>query len=57
MSKDKRIELGEKLDNVEDSPSKFDVVTIFFLPKILETQDNLDEPKEKGDNIMFDTQI
>ena len=48
---------GEKLDKVEDSPSKFGHCDYFFSPQILETQDNLDEPKEEGDSIMFDAQI
>ena len=47
---------GEKLDKVEDSPSKFEIVTNFS-PQILETQDNLDEHKEEEDSIMFDAQI
>ena len=47
---------GEKLDKVEDSPSKFGHRD-YFSPQILETQDNLDEPEEEEDSIMFDAQI
>jgi hypothetical protein len=47
MSKDKRIELGEKLDNVEDSPSKFDTVTNIFFPKFLKHRTTWMSPKRK----------
>jgi len=50
MSKKKRDELKRKLEDVDDSPDKSQITPILPPPKVLKTQDNLEEPSRGQDN-------
>ena len=57
LSKQKRDKSKQKLEEVEDSPQNS--LTMPMLPPspILETHDSLGEPKEEGDNTIFELQM
>jgi hypothetical protein len=40
------------LEEAEDSPNNLDSMPILPPPKVLETQDNSEDPKGEGDNII-----
>ena len=54
MSNQQRDELKQKLEETENSHNNSDIKPILHPPLFLETQDNLDEPKEEEDNIMLE---
>ena len=57
MGKEKRDKLKRKLEEAKDSPNNLDSMPIVPPPKILETQENLEDPEREGSNIMFETEI
>ena len=54
MSKDKRGKLKRKLEDVNNSPDKLQIMPILPPPKVLKTQDNLEEPSRGQNNEMLE---
>ena len=54
MSKEKRNDLKQKLEEADDSPDYSYTMPFLPPPQVLETQDILEEPEGEGDNIMLE---
>ena len=54
ISKEKRDELKQKLEDVDDSPDKLQITHILPPPKILKKQDKLEERSGRQDNEMLE---
>jgi hypothetical protein len=49
--------INAKLEEADGSPDNEHNVPILLRPQVLETQDNLEEPKGEGDSILFEASI
>ena len=54
MSKEKRDELKQKLEEADDSPNNSDIMPMSPLTEVLESQDNMEEAKGEEDNTIHE---
>ena len=57
MSKEKRDELKRKLEEADDLPSNPEIMPISPPSHILDTQDNMEEPKGEEGNIIREAAV
>ena len=57
MSKEKRDELKQKLDDIDASPDKLQIKPTLPPPKVVKTQDNLEEPSREESNEILEASI
>ena len=57
MSKEKRDELKRKLEDIDDSPDKSQIKPTLPPPKVVKTQDNLEEPSGGESNEILEASI
>ena len=54
MSKEKRDELKQKLEEADDSPNNSDIMPMSPLTEVLESQDNMEEAEGEEDNTIHE---